>query len=262
METILRYHSSLFWPSIPQKIFRAATNPSYIAPTSHSISRRSFSQQRILGQDSTSTPRVADHASKTSQPSTPGSRESRFSGQIKKLIKETLEGRPSPGGTRLRVSDTMPSTKNRPSNSSFTAMKDSYASSPFGDQGTIKDRQGGLARDMIIPPRTPLNPSQQVSNQIEQNVRPRAVKTIKSRPSLGRSIEINLAKGRDLGRSLKLLQQQCSMNNVQRDQAQQRFYERPGLKRKRLRSERYRARFKAGFHAIVEKVKAMKRKGW
>lgn len=42
----------------------------------------------------------------------------------------------------------------------------------------------------------------------------------------------------------------------------QRFHERPGLRRKRLKSERWRARFKAGFKATVSRVLELKKQGW
>lgn len=42
----------------------------------------------------------------------------------------------------------------------------------------------------------------------------------------------------------------------------QRFHERPGLRRKRLKSERWRARFKQGFQATTERVRELKKQGW
>ena len=42
----------------------------------------------------------------------------------------------------------------------------------------------------------------------------------------------------------------------------QRFHEREGLKRKRLRNERWRRRFKEGFQRAVGRVVGMKRQGW
>lgn len=186
------------------------------------------------------------------------SRQTVFSSHIDDLLEETLSGSPSPGGSRLRVSDTMPA-KNPRSLSSLTAMKDSFAASPFTIP--IANRPGSLF-DKMMKPRTVGDVSEEVSAVIEKMVRPRAVRTIVSRPSLGRTIELNVAKGVDLGRALTRLGQLTRQNRIQQDRKSQRFYERPGLKRKRLRSERYRARFKTGFLATVEKVKAMRRKGW
>ncbi|KAH7324747.1 hypothetical protein B0I35DRAFT_424902 [Stachybotrys elegans] len=43
---------------------------------------------------------------------------------------------------------------------------------------------------------------------------------------------------------------------------EQKFHERKGLKKKRLRSERWRARFKTGFKAAVKRVMELKKQGW
>ena len=90
----------------------------------------------------------------------------------------------------------------------------------------------------------------------------RAQSTIKSHPSVGRTVEVMPNRGMDLGRAIRALEINCSVNNVKQDAYQQRFYERPGMKRKRLKSARWRKRFKEGFQAVVGKVKIMRRKGW
>lgn len=256
METLsLRFQSPLLRflaPSLSPSFFYSATKPSC---ASHSSSRRSFSCQSTLGQDSFPD---GDDKPNVTEASAGKSRQSGFSSHIDNLLSETLGGSPSPGGSRLRVSDTMP-TKSPRNLSSLTAMKDSFAASPFTI--SITNRPGSLV-DNMMKPRTVANVSEDVSAVIEKMVRPRAVRTIVSRPSLGRTIELNAAKGVDLGRALTRLGQLTRQNRIQQDRKSQRFYERPGLKRKRLRSERYRARFKAGFLATVEKVKAMRRMGW
>lgn len=253
METLsLRFQSSLLRflaPSISLSFFCSATNSSL---ASHSSSRRLFSNQRTLGQDSFPGPSDGDSNPNVTEDSAGKSRQSGFSSHIDHLLDETLSG------SRLRVSDTM-STKSPRSLSSLSAMKDSFAASPFTIP--IANRPGSLV-DKMMKPRTVANVSEDVSAVIEKMVRPRAVRTIVSRPSLGRTIELNAAKGVDLGRALTRLGQLTRQNRIQQDRKSQRFYERPGLKRKRLRSERYRARFKAGFLATVEKVKAMRRMGW
>lgn len=242
-------------PSVSPSFFRSATNSFFASPSS---SRRSFSNQQTLGQDSFSGFSDGDDKIKLTEGSAGKSPQSGSSIHIDQLLDDTLRGNPSPGGSRLRVSHTMPS-KNPQSFSSLTAIRDSFAASPFAIP--IVNRPGSLA-DSMLRPRTVADVSEDVSAVIEKMVRPRAVRTIVSRPSLGRTIELNAAKGVDLGRALSRLGQLTRQNHIQQDRKSQRFYERPGLKRKRLRSERYRARFKAGFLATVEKVKAMRRKGW
>ncbi|KAL8966223.1 MAG: hypothetical protein Q9197_006109 [Variospora fuerteventurae] len=119
-------------------------------------------------------------------------------------------------------------------------------------------RQGKISRSMRFPiggmvPRE--------SAVVETGEATRATATIKSRPSLGRTVEVIPERGMDLGRALKSLDVNCAVNNVRKDANKQRYYERPGLKRKRLHSERWRRRFKIGFKAVVAKVKSMRRKG-
>ena len=46
------------------------------------------------------------------------------------------------------------------------------------------------------------------------------------------------------------------------DSTRQRFHERGGLKRKRLRRERWRRRFMEGFKGTVGRVKGLRNQGW
>jgi hypothetical protein len=59
-------------------------------------------------------------------------------------------------------------------------------------------------------------------------------------------------KGVDLGRGFRVLEINCQRNQERGDFMRQRFHERPGLKRKRLHSLRWRKRFKEGFRAVGE----------
>jgi ribosomal protein S21 len=79
-------------------------------------------------------------------------------------------------------------------------------------------------------------------------------------PSTGRTVHITQTI--DLARSFSLLEASCKRNKVRQTFNYQRFYERPGLKRKRLKSERWRKRFMLGFKATVNRVKQMKKQGW
>lgn len=81
-------------------------------------------------------------------------------------------------------------------------------------------------------------------------------------PSLGRTVRIDNNKGMDVGRAFRQLDIAVSRNKVRADFAKQRFHERPGLRRKRLKSERWRKKFKEGFRGMVKMVSAMKKKGW
>ena len=70
------------------------------------------------------------------------------------------------------------------------------------------------------------------------------------------------AKGQDLGKAIRRFSAMMTLNGVRNDFQRQRFHERPGLKRKRLKSERWRKMFKAGFNAVIQRVKYMTKKGW
>ncbi|XXG99361.1 hypothetical protein Hte_005698 [Hypoxylon texense] len=73
-------------------------------------------------------------------------------------------------------------------------------------------------------------------------------------PRTGRTVQV--------ARSFKLLAMQVAQNQLRRDFQAQRFHERAGLKRKRLRSERWQKRFKKGFKACVSRVKELTKQGW
>lgn len=79
-------------------------------------------------------------------------------------------------------------------------------------------------------------------------------------PKTGRTV--NIGAGIDIGRGFRLLEQSCARNKVRSDFTKQRFHERGGLKRKRLRRERWRRRFMDGFKSTIARVKEMKRQGW
>ena len=93
-------------------------------------------------------------------------------------------------------------------------------------------------------------------------VNPLTKRTVRSRPTVGRTIELDPSRGIDLARSYRMLNGLCAQNKIRSHLMNQRFHERPGIKRKRLKQERWRRFFKSGFVATVERVKEMRRKGW
>jgi ribosomal protein S21 len=76
----------------------------------------------------------------------------------------------------------------------------------------------------------------------------------------GRTIQV--MKGTDPTRAFKMLQMSVTGNRVRQDERQQKFHERPGLKRKRLNSERWRRRFKKAFKSTCARVEELRRQGW
>ncbi|KAF1832702.1 hypothetical protein BDW02DRAFT_570790 [Decorospora gaudefroyi] len=81
-------------------------------------------------------------------------------------------------------------------------------------------------------------------------------------PTYGRTVELDVKRGRDIVRGISMLGSLVTRNQVKRDFQKQKFYERGGLKRKRLASERWRARFKIGFKDVTRRVSELTRKGW
>jgi small subunit ribosomal protein MRP21 len=81
-------------------------------------------------------------------------------------------------------------------------------------------------------------------------------------PTYGRAVELDPSRGRDIVRGISMLGSLVARNKVKSDVMKQRFHERGGLKRKRLNSERWRARFKTGFRDITARVSELTRKGW
>ena len=81
-------------------------------------------------------------------------------------------------------------------------------------------------------------------------------------PAYGRTVLLDDERGRDLPRGLNLLGASMARNKVRADFMRQKFHERGGLKRKRLKSERWRARFKLGFNEVTARVAELTRKGW
>ena len=81
-------------------------------------------------------------------------------------------------------------------------------------------------------------------------------------PTLGRTVKVNPGRNIDVGRAFRQLEILCRKNAVRADFQRQRFHERGGLKRKRVRSERWRRTFMEGFKGMIALVKKMKKQGW
>ena len=132
------------------------------------------------------------------------------------------------------------SMERRRGNSPFDASKVNTPTYGFSSRSVSQDVNSDLMkRKVLLPPRL-----------------------VRLSPSVGRSIEVDPAKGMSLAQAFTRLDITIAMNGVRRDLARQRFHERPGLKKKRLKSERWRRRFKDGFRALVDKVDTMRRQGW
>nr|POE87880.1 37s ribosomal protein mrp21, mitochondrial [Quercus suber] len=138
--------------------------------------------------------------------------------------------------------------------------------SALGSVGKNKNKRNVTASD----PQSEFNVEQMLNpNATPSSLRDRLPPTIpddplpfKLGPSVGRMIPVDAARNMDIGRAFRQLEIVCNRNKVKQDFMKQRFHERPGLKRKRLKTVRWRRRFKEGFKGIVKKVMGMKKQGW
>jgi hypothetical protein len=85
---------------------------------------------------------------------------------------------------------------------------------------------------------------------------------MKLSPKLGRTVPVNPNGGMDVSSGMRRLDMLIAINRVRSDFNSQRFHERPGLKRKRLKSVRWRSRFKASFNHVCSRVMHLKKQGW
>ncbi|KAK1995290.1 hypothetical protein LX36DRAFT_640102 [Colletotrichum falcatum] len=83
---------------------------------------------------------------------------------------------------------------------------------------------------------------------------------LRTRPATGRTVHVT--SNMDVARALKYLEMQARKNGIKRLARLQKFHERPGKKRKRQNSERWRDRFKEAFKATVQRVQELKNQGW
>ena len=90
----------------------------------------------------------------------------------------------------------------------------------------------------------------------------RNFRSVRARPEVGRTVELRPASGVEFGRALMILGGMVGRNRIRKDQREQKYHERRGQKRKRLKKERWRSYFKTGFDATVNRVRQMRAKGW
>lgn len=148
--------------------------------------------------------------------------------------------------------------------SSADDVRDAYYASTTTTRAGLGS--GKIAGSMLMPHEDSFSSTQrQVTADVPADstrMAQRSKRTIRSRPALGRTVEVEPALGADFGIAYKRLSILLSLNKVRQDLKKQKYYERAGAKRKRLKSERWRKFFQAGFRATVAKVKRMRRQGW
>ncbi|KAI1081686.1 hypothetical protein F5B20DRAFT_52609 [Whalleya microplaca] len=139
-------------------------------------------------------------------------------------------------------------------NPSTTSPSPAPASSPNNSTGS-EEENWEFFGDLDFHPGE-LTKKSQIETEAQLPQRP----TLRLVPRTGRTVHIT--RNVDLGRSLKLLSAQLTQNRVKSDFIKQKFHERPGLKRKRLKGERAKRRFKRGFIAAIDRVKELTKQGW
>jgi small subunit ribosomal protein MRP21 len=83
---------------------------------------------------------------------------------------------------------------------------------------------------------------------------------IRLSPTTGRTVTIH---GHiDVAKAFKLMERTCVQNAVKRDSNNQRYHERRGQMKKRMRGVRWRVKFMNGFRATVLRVKQLRKQGW
>jgi ribosomal protein S21 len=89
---------------------------------------------------------------------------------------------------------------------------------------------------------------------------------VRAKPVTGRTVfvkdHITKTSGPTPMVALRILNRIVREDQVKNKYHSQKFHERKGLKRKRLASQRWRARFKHGFKATVNRVIELKKQGW
>ena len=240
------------WPSI-RNLCPRTPHPKSFLNLAHA---RHLSQQSRIAQQAaapTSDPSLEDGRWKQSSTPNPQSQQRRVNTLFDDLLAPT--NRPN---SRTQTSN--PSQ----SGSSVTDLEDAFGSSitKRGPTAQSEQRRAVDVDRMADPPRG--STSQPRSTDIDGPPMPQKLDQPPMRlgPRVGRSIDIDSKKDIDPAKGFRQLDMLCGRNRIRADFMKQRFHERAGLKRKRLKRERWRKRFKVAFQATVSRVQELRRKGW
>ena len=85
---------------------------------------------------------------------------------------------------------------------------------------------------------------------------------LRLKPTLGRTVPVNLNRNVDLTRAFRMLEFKNQQNKVKQDERAQKFHVRKGQLNKIMRRRRWRVTFLAGFLKECERVRRMRRQGW
>lgn len=237
----------------------------FLAPSAHRASRlgavRGFSTSHLTQQADSSADEFSallDSALGEGSPTTPTSRTSRFASRNAQQNNPPSRASANDALSSIdEIFDLLPT-----SNSSR-----SRSTRPPGAGQFQQQRQGRSSHsaDAISRMLDSYSENNSISSGPPAVTSPQATNTpapIKLNSTVGRTIPVNVARGMDVGRAFRMLDMQCARNKVRSDFMRQRFHERNGLKRKRLKSERWRRVFKEKFRGTIALVKRLSAQGW
>lgn len=149
-----------------------------------------------------------------------------------------------------------------PSRNSLTTPKDTVSLSPASDaviQKALTNKIYGKDIDWYKMIDTDSSSSKLM--ELANTLKTKPFRQLLSfSPSSGRSVFVTPKV--DIMMAFKKMEMGCSRNRVRREATAQRFHERPGLKRKRLKSLKWRERFLDSFKATLNRVQDLRSQGW
>lgn len=275
LEKSLLRHSSLIHsfiaPSYSSRPLVRCVHPtlSHLTSFLNADNKRCFSQLSTNAQEAAAAP--ASQPPEGNNPSNESSTTTRSQpprdDPYSQLVDGLLDSKPRPSSTRnpTNVSSSLPAGNRSQSGSSVTDIAGAFSKS-LSEQGPLGQSnrpRGSFSSRMVDPPSDDPRPRGHWTTHsgppMPEKIEPPPMRLS---PSIGRTVDIDSQRNMDVGKSFRRLEILCARNRIRSDFAKQRFHERPGLKRKRLKSERWRRRFKVAFKATVARVKELRSKGW
>lgn len=256
-ETMMRSSQSLMPFLAPAAYRQPAARVSFVSsycraqPMQNATSRSFATSLRTRQADDASSKNSPEHPDSPAQSTT-------ASQDISRILDGALDMK--------KGTPTTPSART----SRFASNNAQETSTPSRQQLTA-DKQRSSMDDLMMSFSAPKAPTP-FRRDIAGSLNPRGARAgpppipqpapMKLGPTLGRTVYVDNQRGVDVARAFRQMEVSVARNTVRRDFNRQRFHERGGTKRKRLHSERWRRRFKAGFQAVVKRVLKMRKQGW
>lgn len=263
--------------SCAAKVYRSASAPSMtLSSRSYSVNAQWTSRRCFQSQSYRFAQAAAARATPAAEAQTTNAdRPATLDAKDRDILNKGLDNTASVGTnhtSRHKTPSAQQTTPNTPSSILFPSAPASSSKSTAG--GSFADLQREFTRSQPQTPNRP-NPILFPQSSTASTFGSRPTETLQP-PKLSnipyQSLHLTTRKGKtldviptnptDLGSKLRQLGAVIARNRIRQDVTRQKFHERPGLKRKRLVSERWRRRFKEGFGAMVGRVQVLRRQGW